>query len=732
MVEQGCEEMIPVTPVEETTATTLAVVIICSIILMLEIIAGLFGNTAICFMVYKSKLLRTPVNALLVNLAIADIATTVSTSPIMLGSLYVTPVYNGTVDIYPEYSYLLAGTVHVSHIICGTVQLVTLVCISFERHQAIAKPFEKVQRVRRVKINIVMSWLLGIVNCFIAVGVFRDDLDIQDHFAPPLAMTLFSNFIVYVFIPFSFVCVFLILVFYAMILYMVKKHVETSSKLFKKKNKVAPKSPNVIADESADKKSATSNATEVSKLRKESLKAVEGTNSHVKRVFSIPINSPDNKALINPENSNSSDITQDVIDSMRKFNLVPIKWQGNKEKLKLLEVNNMMEDLDMLASSSNRSLVQRRSTGFLARTKRQRSLPNSAATKKTHNHPRRASYHIGINIANHVTVDYGKQTPLNKDGRANRVGVSRRRSEGNINVRAVPDRAPKSTPDDKLTALNGQPENTKITKDPVENIRRNKTEEANTGRISVHLPVANDVPKITDTKEIPTNLAPEQSKLGVPVNRVSAGGGPEASHSDNFSSADSQSPNNTQLLLLPNECGQSISSAASDHGESGSATRPANILQNTKGDKVDKNESKGEEWAQPVIEVCDMDGGKVQVVATQSEVVGSICVMNTANKERGKRRVEAKTAKTSAIVISAFLLCWLPFSIVVVAGRARQVRILDNLVVTGMDRWFVVSLSLAILGAAINPIAYGVFNKQFRNELSKLVKKFKKQRQAKK
>lgn len=139
--------------------------------------------------------------------------------------------------------------------------------------------------------------------------------------------------------------------------------------------------------------------------------------------------------------------------------------------------------------------------------------------------------------------------------------------------------------------------------------------------------------------------------------------------------------------------------------------------------------------AKQLVEVCDIDGTckSVKVETERTDVVGSICIMNSKNRERGKRRVETKTAKVTAIVIVCFIVCWFPFPAVLLysrfaststdlsasgAGSGRQ-----QSVETARNDVYVLSVCLAILAAAINPITYGLTNKQFRHEFKRILNK---------
>ena len=117
-----------------------------------------------------------------------------------------------------------------------------------------------------------------------------------------------------------------------------------------------------------------------------------------------------------------------------------------------------------------------------------------------------------------------------------------------------------------------------------------------------------------------------------------------------------------------------------------------------------------------VIDVCDVDGRQRQLKTDRDDVVGAICVMTNKNKENGKRRVEARMAKITAAVITAFLICWLPFPASIFYSYAGDWNTCSK------NSMFLLATSLAFLTTVVNPLIYGLMNKQFRNQLVKLLK----------
>lgn len=87
----------------------------------------------------------------------------------------------------------------------------------------------------------------------------------------------------------------------------------------------------------------------------------------------------------------------------------------------------------------------------------------------------------------------------------------------------------------------------------------------------------------------------------------------------------------------------------------------------------------------------------------------------TSEKKRIKRNIKA--AKTIAIIVSTFLLCWIPLTLTSTVGSLCR----ECLVVNAAELWPVLMV-LAYINSAMNPILYSFFNQQFRESFKKLFK----------
>lgn len=100
------------------------------------------------------------------------------------------------------------------------------------------------------------------------------------------------------------------------------------------------------------------------------------------------------------------------------------------------------------------------------------------------------------------------------------------------------------------------------------------------------------------------------------------------------------------------------------------------------------------------------------VASCSNEDSGNI----TSEKKRIKRGVKA--AKTIAIIVSAFLLCWMPMTLMSTISSLCEDCIPAN-VYPGV---FNSLLVLAYLNSALNPILYSFLNREFREAFIKLFK----------
>ncbi|XP_034028457.1 neuropeptide FF receptor 1-like [Thalassophryne amazonica] len=139
------------------------------ILLTLTFIFGLLWNVWVCWVVFKTKSLQTCNNALLVNLAIADLMKCCVDAPLLLFS-------------FVRYGKDRPGSVPLcslqqfTYALCSCVQLLTLVSISVERFQTIAFPFQKDGTKARIRFWILSIWACGLILAVVSLTLSKQAL----------------------------------------------------------------------------------------------------------------------------------------------------------------------------------------------------------------------------------------------------------------------------------------------------------------------------------------------------------------------------------------------------------------------------------------------------------------------------------------------------------------------------------------------------------------------------
>ncbi|NXN72853.1 GHSR protein, partial [Himantopus himantopus] len=82
----------------------------------------------------------------------------------------------------------------------------------------------------------------------------------------------------------------------------------------------------------------------------------------------------------------------------------------------------------------------------------------------------------------------------------------------------------------------------------------------------------------------------------------------------------------------------------------------------------------------------------------------------------GRKRSHTQTVKMLAVVVSAFVLCWLPFHV----GRILFAQ--TEIILYDLTQYFnLIAMLLFYLGASINPVLYNVMSHKYRKAMSKIL-----------
>lgn len=124
------------------------------------ILLSLFGNAMVVRVVHKNRRMRTITNYLIINMALADLLTTVFN---MLPTLYW--IFRG-LDVWAVGGWIgeaLCKLLNFAQSVSITVSVFTLCAIAFDRFFAIFRPLKRVITFRVAKVIIAASWLSSII-----------------------------------------------------------------------------------------------------------------------------------------------------------------------------------------------------------------------------------------------------------------------------------------------------------------------------------------------------------------------------------------------------------------------------------------------------------------------------------------------------------------------------------------------------------------------------------------
>lgn len=189
-----------------------------SLILLVTSAVGIAANIFVILAVYHQKSLQTCNNALVVNLAVGDILRCVIDCPVLL-TIIITVFQRGRVN------KLICDTQVASFSFSCCIQLMTLACISAERYQAIAQPFKKAQRRRRIMVLIPGTWILAIMVAGLCLIYLKDSpVHMRCRGLQEGASSSYDTFGLYMLFPVWAACFGVITGFYARIFILVRAH----------------------------------------------------------------------------------------------------------------------------------------------------------------------------------------------------------------------------------------------------------------------------------------------------------------------------------------------------------------------------------------------------------------------------------------------------------------------------------------------------------------------------
>ncbi|KAK6044356.1 hypothetical protein COOONC_18139, partial [Cooperia oncophora] len=86
------------------------------------------------------------------------------------------------------------------------------------------------------------------------------------------------------------------------------------------------------------------------------------------------------------------------------------------------------------------------------------------------------------------------------------------------------------------------------------------------------------------------------------------------------------------------------------------------------------------------------------------------------NLRVARRRTELRVARTTAVVVGVFVICWIPFSTIYVL-QAYSLCLMPDCITNTM---YVIAFWLGYSNSAVNPLLYAAFSRDFRAAFRKL------------
>ena len=124
------------------------------------VIVDLVGNSLVCAVVLRNRVMRTPMNYLLVNLAAADMTVAVFIAARYIFTLMFTHPKGTAGDIVCQ---LITGEPFVW--VGALASTFSLVCIALERYLAIKFPYDELKRITTTKLRriVTLIWVLAVL-----------------------------------------------------------------------------------------------------------------------------------------------------------------------------------------------------------------------------------------------------------------------------------------------------------------------------------------------------------------------------------------------------------------------------------------------------------------------------------------------------------------------------------------------------------------------------------------
>lgn len=135
---------------------------------------ALLGNSLVLYVVFKRQSMRSVLNLLIVNMAIADLLVTVFIMPYSVAYLFVGPEwFSGIVGL------ILCKTIHFSLTASIAASVITLIVITVDRFVSIVFVWKTCLNLRTSKVSLVVIWVVSIAIMALHLEVYTVEQAIQ-------------------------------------------------------------------------------------------------------------------------------------------------------------------------------------------------------------------------------------------------------------------------------------------------------------------------------------------------------------------------------------------------------------------------------------------------------------------------------------------------------------------------------------------------------------------------
>ncbi|XP_070557240.1 uncharacterized protein [Ptychodera flava] len=659
----------------DTDSLHLSVVVISSTLLIFTFVVGIAGNALVCLSVYRAKYLRTANNALLVNLAVADITSCAFNVPLVIVIVLMNGA-NPSVDLGDG----LCATQVFFDTMCSCTQLITLATISMERYYAIAHPFKAKHRRKRVTGGIVVAWSTAFFLACLTSVKFRtsplytlckaDNLYYTSHDGISTSSSAFIS-------PIGGVSLIIIIVFYTRIWMTVHKHNKNMDQGISPspaKNKVVPiMKPEVTMTTHLDNHSAEA----------------------------VRVSTP--KKVIDEVGTSLSPVESVETDNGRK----PVPCSCDVEGTVTAIAQPYAFTADVIPGGN-------------------RSTSETMGNEQTSTVPLPGTVISGEGNRSGKYCFEGEQDLPAPQRSADDLGLTATGKTGLVSVKITPQavahgRNKQKHAEDSFLLIDAVTATDEKKKDSL------GKEVGISGSCYGNSPTFEgrhgNVGSIQETQGEGSIL---QSRVGEPPSPVdlhensSTGRGTENETTSEIANLTSPTKESVERWTVLAETKGDYPSDNVDTTDA-MTTRPVSV--NVSGPMANSRQESSVTDMKTRDKVKLMVPTKNDAAASESteELYGSVCVMNNTAKERGKRRVEARTAKRAWYIIGSFVVCWMPLPIVTLFTAFYGDYLFRKNVFYELE---IFSVSVAMFGAALNPVVYVLVNKQFKAEFSKVLGKF--------